>query len=170
MDREASPTVVRRAGVEDIDAVAPLFDAYRQFYRLPADLALSREYLRARLGRGESVILLAEGSGSHAAGSGEPREGEARPRGFCQLYPTWCSLAAAPIFVLFDLYVAEDARRTGIGAQLLKAAEAHARQAGAARMDLSTARTNTSAQSLYESLGWRRDDVYLTYTLELAGG
>jgi len=169
MNREALPTAVRRAGVEDVDALAPLFDAYRQFYRLSADLALAREYLRARLARGESVILLAESAGSQAAGHGGSLQGAASPSGFCQLYPTWCSLAAAPIFVLFDLYVAEDARRAGVGAQLLKAAELHARQAGAARMDLSTARTNTPAQALYESLGWRRDDVYLTYTLELAG-
>ena len=31
----------------------------------------------------------------------------------------------------------------------------------------STARTNTRAQALYESLGWQRDDVYLTYSLSL---
>ena len=44
------------------------------------------------------------------------------------------------------------------------AAQAHAREAGVARLQLETARTNTRAQALYESLGWQRDDVYLTYT------
>jgi len=160
MTREGTRTTVRRAGIEDVDALAPLFDAYRQFYELPSDLSLSREYLRARLSRGEAVVLLA-----HAT---DARTAEARPAGFCQLYPTWCSLAAAPTFVLYDLYVAEHARRAGVGALLLKAAEDHAREAGAARMDLSTARSNAPAQALYESLGWRRDDVFLTYSLTLS--
>ena len=156
MTREVSSGTLRRAVVEDVDLIAPLFDAYRQFYRLPADLALSRDYLQARLARGESVILLAQGP-------------EGRAHGFCQLYPTWCSLAAAPTFVLYDLFVAEDARRGGLGARLLQAAAAHAREAGAVRMDLSTARSNSTAQALYESLGWQRDEVFLTYSLPLAG-
>ena len=32
-------------------------------------------------------------------------------------------------------------------------------------MELQTARTNEVAQALYESLGWQRDDTFLTYTL-----
>jgi ribosomal protein S18 acetylase RimI-like enzyme len=156
MTREDTRIAVRRAGIEDLDALAPLFDAYRQFYRLPADLALSREYLRARLAHGEAAILLAQGD-------------NAPPAGFCLLYPSWCSLDAAPILVLNDLYVVPHARRAGVGAQLLQMAETHARQAGASRMELSTARTNATAQSLYESLGWRRDDVYLTCGLDLTG-
>jgi hypothetical protein len=35
------------------------------------------------------------------------------------------------------------------------------------RLDLTTARTNTAAQSLYESLQWQRDAVFLTYNLSL---
>jgi ribosomal protein S18 acetylase RimI-like enzyme len=158
---------LRRAGLEDLDVLAPLFDAYRQFYGLPADRALSREYLRARLSRGESVILLADAS-AHASAHASTHAAAGRSTGFCQLYPTWCSLAAAPIYVLYDLFVSDAARRGGIGRALLKAAAAHARQAGAARMDLSTARTNAPAQALYESLGWRRDEVFLTYSLDLA--
>ncbi len=34
-------------------------------------------------------------------------------------------------------------------------------------MDLATARTNVQAQSLYESLGWIRDDEFLTYNLNV---
>ena len=60
MSPEGTPTSIRRAGVEDVDRLAPLFDAYRGFYGLPADLALSRRYLRERLARNEAVILLAE--------------------------------------------------------------------------------------------------------------
>jgi ribosomal protein S18 acetylase RimI-like enzyme len=48
---------------------------------------------------------------------------------------------------------------------LLKAAEARAAADGKARMDLTTAKTNNAAQSLYESLGWVRDEVFYSYSL-----
>jgi ribosomal protein S18 acetylase RimI-like enzyme len=35
-------------------------------------------------------------------------------------------------------------------------------------MTLSTARTNLTAQSLYESLGWERDEEFLVYNLGMA--
>ena len=43
------------------------------------------------------------------------------------------------------------------------AAEAHAAKTGAAKMELSTARTNTVAQGLYESLHWVRDNDFYVY-------
>jgi hypothetical protein len=45
----------------------------------------------------------------------------------------------------------------------MEAAEAHALQTGVARMELSTARSNTVGQSLYESQGWIRDETFLVY-------
>ena len=148
----SAPTV-RRARRDDLDALAPLFDAYRRFYEQPGDIALASAFLDERLERGESVIFVAEA--------------EQQLLGFCQLYPSWCSVEAARIFVLYDLFVDDGVRRAGVGRQLMLAAQAFGRAAGAARLDLSTARTNARAQALYESLGWRRDDVFLTYNLPL---
>ena len=145
----------RHATPDDLDALAPLFDAYRRFYEQPGDVALASAYLLARLERGESAILVAEADGQLL--------------GFCQLYPTWCSVAAARIFVLYDLFVDEGVRRAGVGRALMLAAQAFGRAAGAVRLDLSTAHANARAQALYESLGWRRDDVYRVYSLSLAG-
>jgi ribosomal protein S18 acetylase RimI-like enzyme len=34
-------------------------------------------------------------------------------------------------------------------------------------MDLATARTNTEAQALYESLGWKRDETFFVYNLTI---
>ena len=144
----------RHATPDDLDALAPLFDAYRRFYEQPGDVALASAYLHARMERGESTILVAEAGGQML--------------GFCQLYPTWCSVAAARIFVLYDLFVDAGVRRGGIGRALMLAAQDFGRAAGAARLDLTTAHSNTRAQALYESLGWQRDDVYRTYTLSLA--
>ena len=144
----------RHATPDDLDALAPLFDAYRRFYEQPGDIALASDYLNDRLERGESVIFVAEA--------------DRQLLGFCQLYPSWCSVAAARIFVLYDLFVDEGVRRAGVGRALMLAAQDFGRQAGAVRLDLSTARTNARAQALYESLGWQRDDVYLVYNLPLA--
>jgi hypothetical protein len=50
---------VRAAQARDLDAAARLFDAYRQFYRQPRDLAAAHAFLRARLQRRKSVLLVA---------------------------------------------------------------------------------------------------------------
>jgi len=75
---------------------------------------------------------------------------------------------AAPIYTLYDLFVSPQARRTGAATALLQAAAAHAAQTGRVRMDLTTARTNLSAQALYESLGWAQDKVFLSYNKRIA--
>lgn len=147
-------TAIHTAIPEDAALIASLFDAYRQFYEQPADADAALAFITARLERGESVILLA-------------RRPDGSALGFCQLYPSFCSVLAAPIYVLYDLFVVPDARRLGVGRALLLAAEAHARATGHARMDLTTASNNLRAQALYESLGWVRDEVFLTYARHL---
>jgi dipeptidyl aminopeptidase/acylaminoacyl peptidase len=51
--------IVRQATIFDLDLVAPLFDAYRQFYQKPADLALARSFLLERFQHSESTIFIA---------------------------------------------------------------------------------------------------------------
>ncbi len=144
--------MIRRAGLDDVHAVGRLFDAYRQFYDKPSDPALAQRFIHDRLERDESVIFIA------------PAAGDARRLvGFCQCYPTFCSVAAARLLVLYDLFVDPAARRTGAGAALMAAAENHATAHGFARMELQTARTNTAAQALYEARGWKRDDAFYVY-------
>jgi GNAT superfamily N-acetyltransferase len=144
---------IRRAAVDDLDLVAPLFDAYRRFYRLPSEPELGRRFLQDRFERGESVVFLAFADGAAA--------------GFTQLYPSFSSGAMARIFILNDLFVAPEARRHGVGRALLEAAADFGRGAGAARLALSTEVTNATAQSLYEKAGWKRDTVFCAYELRL---
>lgn len=142
------------ATAADADRVAPLFDAYRQFYGLPSNLQLCRHYLAERLSRDESVVLLAGDADGTALG-------------FVQMYPGFSSLAAARTFVLYDLFVDPAARQRGVGRHLMEAAAAEARRRGAVSLVLSTAKTNHSAQRLYESLGWVRDEEFYEYNLRL---
>jgi len=146
---------IHTATLADLEPVAQLFDAYRQFYEYPPDLNLASTYIAQRLQKRESVVLLA-------------RDAEGRAMGFCQLYPTFCSLEAQPIYALYDLYVAPAARGAGVGNQLLLAAEQTARDHGMCRLDLTTAKTNLPAQAAYEALGWVRDEVYFAYSKAVA--
>ena len=151
-----TPTI-RRATAADADValVAPLFDAYRQFYGQPSDAALARRFVHARLAADESTVFVALAP-------------DGRALGFVQLYPSFSSVSAARIWVLNDLFVASDARGLGVGHALLDAARAHAESTGARRVVLSTALTNVGAQRLYERVGYVRDDAFLHYALELA--
>ena len=140
----------------ELPAVAKLFDQYRQFYEQAPDLALSQRFLHERFERGESVVLVAQ------VASGELV-------GFCQMFPSFCSVEAAPTYTLYDLFVSPPARKRGTGRLLLLAAEARAFADGRVRMDLTTARTNLKAQALYESLGWVRERIFLAYTRRVGG-
>jgi len=146
-------TQIRRAGLNDFEAIAPLFDSYRRFYQQTSDLPLARAFISERLKRNESVIFLAE-------------DGQHVPLGFTQLYPSFSSVSARPIWILNDLFVAPDARGQQVGRQLLNAARDHALATGAKRLVLSTAIDNP-AQRLYESLGYVKDTEFLHYELGL---
>ena len=123
----------RVATLADLDTTASLFDHYRQFYLQAPDLPLATRFIRERLQNKESLILLASDEAQ-------------RVIGFCQLYPSFCSVEAKPIYTLYDLFVTPEARRSGAGKALLQAAEQHAAENGKARIDLTTARTNRAAQ------------------------
>jgi len=143
---------VRQATIHDLDLVAPLFDAYRVFYRQPSDIEAATHFLRERFQHHESVLMLAlddEGEGA----------------GFVQLYPLFTSVRMARIYLLNDLFVAPRSRRHGVGAALLHQAADYARAVGAVGMTLATAHTNIAAQRLYESLGWQRDEEFREYAL-----
>jgi GNAT superfamily N-acetyltransferase len=144
--------LVKRAGPGDLDAVAPLFDGYRQFYGQRPDLSAARAFLAERLARGESVIFLAVAE-----------DGEAL--GFTQLYPSFSSVSLRRLWILNDLFVGPGVRRGGVGRRLLERAREWAVETDTKGLTLATAVTNSAAQSLYESCGWRRDDEFQHYYL-----
>ena len=144
----------RLANNGDLDAVAALFDGYRQFYGKPSDLDGAKTFVGARMGAGDSTIIVAEQDGEVA--------------GFTQLYPSFTSVGMAPILILNDLFVASEHRGSGAAQALLSAATEHARNVGAVRLALSTQKDNAAARRLYEKAGWALDEEYCTYNLRLA--
>jgi len=148
--------IASRATLDDLDALATLFDGYRVFYKQPSDLGLARAFIEERLRRDESVVFIAYDGGNREA------------LGFTQLYPMFSSVSARRIWVLNDLFVVPAARKRGVARALMDCARDFAREAGALRLILETAEDNHAAQALYESLGYVRESDERHYSLELA--
>lgn len=151
-----SELVVRPAGPADLDALAPLFDGYRQFYQQPSDLAMARQFIGERLITMDTVIFLAEVEG--------------KPAGFTHLFPIFSSTRCRRLWLLNDLFVDPHTRAKGVGKALLLAAKEYAESTGACGLELATAHSNKAAQRLYESMGWKLDEIFRHYELGLDPG
>lgn len=138
-----------QAGLPHVDAVAEVFDAYRQYYGQQTDIAGARQFLAERIANKESVIFLALEAN--------------QPLGFTQLYPMFSSVSMRRSWTLNDLYVKETLRSKGIGKALLATAQNFITTQGHKGLLLETTPDNTKAQNLYERLGWVREQNYFYF-------
>ena len=141
-------------GPADLPELLPLVRAYCDFYQVgPSDRALL-ELSRALLAdpRREGLQLLARDEAGHAVG-------------FATLFWTWQTLSAARVGVMNDLYVAAEARGTGVAGGLIAACLERCREHGATELIWQTARDNARAQAVYDRIGATRDDRWLDYSL-----
>jgi ribosomal protein S18 acetylase RimI-like enzyme len=146
-----------KATLEHLDLLNPLFVKYREFYgELPYPDS-SKSFLKKRLERGESVIYLAM-----------PLDDDSKLLGFCQLYPSFSSLSLKRVWILNDIYVAEDSRRMLVADHLMREAKKMARESNAVRMRVSTSSSNEVARKTYESMGFRKDTEFENYVLPLS--
>lgn len=137
-----------------VQQVAELFDLYRQFYEQEADYATAEAFICDRIRNGESTVFLALEDGE--------------PAGFVQLYPSFCSVDAVKIQILYDLYVKPEFRGRGIGEALMRRAARFSTESGAKRIDLLTGKDNRAAQALYEKLDYQRvPPDFIPYSLPL---
>ena len=111
---------IREATTNDVEAISPLFDAYRVFYEQKSDLDGAAQCLNENLSCQRSHVFVFE-------------DNEA-VLGFTQLYPAFCSVAMQPFFVLYDLYVVPTARAKGVGTSLLRFAQLSLRHFGRSRL------------------------------------
>jgi len=146
-----------KATLEHLDLLTPLFVRYREFYgQLPYPDS-SRKFLETRLKRDESVIYLAL-----------PDDDDAKLLGFCQLYPSFSSLSLKRVWILNDIYVAEDSRRMLVADHLMREAKKMAKDTQAVRMRVSTSADNEVARKTYESIGFRKDTEFENYILPIS--
>jgi ribosomal protein S18 acetylase RimI-like enzyme len=134
---------VRRAGVEDAEAVGRLLHDFNTEYD---DYTPGPEAMGKRIGEllesGDVTVLL--------AGNG--------PDGLALLRFRPSLWSESLDCYLEELYVVPDRRGRGLGRALMEAAMETARAEGAGYMDLGTAETDTAARALYEKLGFSRTE------------
>ncbi len=70
-----------------------------------------------------------------------------------------------PVGFVYDIWVAPEHRRRGVGRSLLREAERWARAKGYAAIKLEVADANAPAAALYRSAGYRAERVYLAKRL-----
>jgi ribosomal protein S18 acetylase RimI-like enzyme len=162
------PTI-RRATKADLPAVARLaaklvrlhhtLDPRRFLCEEPIEPGYER-WFHHEIANAKAVVLVAERAGStrgpativgYAYGRMEPRD--------------WNALLDASGW-LHDVYVDEAARAAGVGTALVEATAQELRAMGAPRLMLHTASQNTTAQRLFEKLGFRRTMVEMARELE----
>ena len=143
--------IIKEATVEDSEKIGEVFDLYRQFYKKNPDKIISIEYIKQRLTNKESTIFFVEEDNVCI--------------GIVQLYITFDSLELSKKIILYDLFVRSEYRKKGIGAMLMDASKDFAENNGITGIELSTAISNGTAQRLYESLGYERDNEFYNYYL-----
>ncbi len=141
-------TSIIQATLQDLHKIAPLFDAYRVFYKQKMDLAGALKFLEERISKNQSELFLAVT--------------DEKPSGFVQLYTSYSSVSMQPIYILNDLFVDVSFRKKGIATLLLNRAKEHCKVVGYKGLLLETA-TDNPAQKLYEALGWRKDTACFHY-------
>jgi ribosomal protein S18 acetylase RimI-like enzyme len=132
-------TPVRLASAADALAFGRLLHAFNvEFGETTPDAETIAERAARLIARGEVTVLF--------AGEG--------PDGFAELRFRPSLYTGALDAYLEELYVVPQRRGHGLGRALLEAAMDHARQRGAARIDLNTSMDDVAARALYESAGF----------------
>jgi GNAT superfamily N-acetyltransferase len=141
------------ANFEHLEEVSKLFDQYRVFYKQSSDIESAKAFIQERLQKNDSTVLIARDHDLIL--------------GFTQLYPSFSSVSMKRIWILNDLFVEEAYRKKGVAKLLISAAEKFAQGTEAVRIILATQITNIAAQSLYESLGYIKDQDFYHYAVKL---
>ena len=139
--------MIKQATKYDLEIVALLFDAYRQFYDKKSDIEGAKEFLIERIANNESVIYLAFDEKENAVG-------------FVQLYPLFSSTRMKRFWMLNDLFVSPEFRGKGFSRELIEEAKSLCRKTDACAMLLETSVTNEIGNSLYPSADFQlRNDA-----------
>jgi ribosomal protein S18 acetylase RimI-like enzyme len=134
---------VWRATPEEADEVARLLIAFRDWWGRdwPGDEDY-RDSVRRLIAREDTEFLL-----------GAPSQG-ARAAGVTQLRFRWSVWWSAEDCALEDLYVADEARGSGLGRTLVQASLDRAGERGCRRVELDVNTANAPALALYRSFGF----------------
>ncbi|MEJ5994010.1 GNAT family N-acetyltransferase [Pedobacter sp. Du54] len=152
-----SNITLKQINLAEADLVVGLFNQYRIFYKQFSDLGMAKAFIEERLGNHESIIFIAMNT-------------EQKPIGFTQLYPKYSSARMTKNWILNDLFVDVNYRKQGVGEMLIRKAMDFAKIQGSTFVQLETAVDNYTAQSLYETIGFQKqeeDKEFFLYKVSL---
>jgi len=148
---------IERVGEAALPELLPLVRAYCEFYESsPSDedlLALARALIAEP--EHEGLQLLA-------------RDQEERAVGFATIYWSWATTEAVRIGIMNDLFVATEARGSGVAEALIEACRAECAARGASRLTWQTAPDNERAMKVYDRIGGTREQ-WVDYWLPAGG-
>jgi len=128
-------TEIKNISIEALDDLVGLFDQYMVFYKKPSSPVKYKKYLAERIENNEATVFIAyDNNGS--------------PVGFSLNYHSFSSVSQGKVLILNDLFVSPDQRKNGVGKALISSSLNLAKETGAIRVNLATAKDNLSAQSL----------------------
>jgi len=147
-------TQIKVVTLNELNQVTALFNQYMVFYGQVSNPNKYRAYLKERLEKQEADIFIAYDE-SHEA------------QGFVLNYSSFSSVSLGKIIVLNDLFVTPKHRQKGVANALIERVELFAKEQGAIRVDLSTAKDNFNAQALYEKIGFKQGSGFFGYSLKI---
>lgn len=152
-EQTVSNITIKQIDQTEAHLVVGLFNQYRIFYQQFSDIGMAQAFINERLQNKESIIFVAIDKSSE------------QPVGFTQLYPKYSSVRLIKNWILNDLYVDGNYRKQGIGERLIKTAMDFAKSQGAKFVQLETAVDNYTAQSLYEAIGFQKQEPETDFLL-----
>jgi GNAT superfamily N-acetyltransferase len=87
--------------------------------------------------------------------------------GFATIFWSWDTTEASRIGIMNDLYIAPQARGSGLADRLIGTCVERCAQRGAARLEWMTGPENLRAQAVYDRVGGMREP-WLVYTLPVS--
>jgi ribosomal protein S18 acetylase RimI-like enzyme len=147
-------TQIKTVTLDELNQVTALFNQYMIFYAQPSNPNKYRAYLKERLENQEADIFIAFDEHQEA-------------QGFVLNYTSFSSVSLGKVIVLNDLFVVPDHRQKGVANALIERVEQFAKEKGAIRVDLSTAKDNVNAQALYEKMGFKQGTNFFSYSLKI---
>jgi GNAT superfamily N-acetyltransferase len=138
----------------DLPELLPLVRGYCDFYEVgPSDeelIALSRALIGDPECEGFQLIAC---------------DDDRRALGFATVYWSWSTVAAARLAVMNDLFVQPEGRGRGVAEALIEECRRRGEAHGCALLEWATAADNLRAQAVYDRVGGRREDHWVTYSL-----
>jgi GNAT superfamily N-acetyltransferase len=152
-DRAKPPHSIAPVTAADLDALLPLVRAYCDFYETsPTDTAL--------LDLSRALIADPEREGMQLIA----RDGDAQAVGFATVFWSWDTTEGSRIGIMNDLYVAPEARGSGLAERLIAGCVERCSARGASRLEWQTGPENLRAQAVYDRVHGEREP-WVVYTL-----